>query len=98
MNYRSSFGVVRNQSSAQNVDKYRSESGFTLVEVLVAIVILAFGMLGTVGMQAFAIQANRDARLQAQAVVFARELAEMMRGNKEIAVKTTAAANPYLVT
>lgn len=80
------------------MDKYRSESGFTLVEVLVAIVILAFGMLGTVGMQAFAIQANRDARLQAQAVVFARELAEMMRGNKEIAVKTTAAANPYLVT
>lgn len=69
-----------------------------MVEVLVAIVILAFGMLGTVGMQAFAIQANRDARLQAQAVVFARELAEMMRGNKEIAVKTTAAANPYLVT
>lgn len=68
------------------------------MEVLVAIVILAFGMLGTVGMQAFAIQANRDARLQAQAVVFARELAEMMRGNKEIAVKTTAADNPYLVT
>jgi len=68
------------------------------VEILVAIVILAFGMLGTVGMQAFALQANRDARLQAQAVVYARELAEMMRGNKEIAVKTTAAANPYLVT
>lgn len=68
------------------------------MEILVAIVILAFGMLGTVGMQAFALQANRDARLQAQAVVYARELAEMMRGNKEIAVKTTAAANPYLVT
>jgi len=80
------------------VDIHRNEGGFTLVEILVAIVILAFGMLGTVGMQAFALQANRDARLQAQAVVYARELAEMMRGNKEIAVKTTAAANPYLVT
>ena len=98
MKYRSSFGLVCDHSSAQNVGTSHSEVGFTLVEVLVAIVILAFGMLGTVGMQAFAIQANRDARLQAQAVVFARELAEMMRGNKEIAVKTTAAANPYLVT
>ncbi len=69
-----------------------------MIEVLVAIVILAFGMLGTVGMQAFALQANRDARLQAQATVLARELAEMMRGNKEIAVKTTSADNPYLVS
>lgn len=60
--------------------------------------ILAFGILGTVGMQAFAIQANRDARIQAQAVVFARELAEMMRGNKAVAVKTAAADNPYLVS
>ena len=98
MKIRSSFGFVGNRESAQSVDGRRVEGGFTLVEILVAIVILAFGMLGTVGMQAFALQANRDARLQAQAVVYARELAEMMRGNKEIAVKTTAAANPYLVT
>lgn len=69
-----------------------------MIEVLVAIVILAFGMLGTVGMQAFALQANRDARLQAQAIILARELAEMMRGNKEIAVKTTSTDNPYLVS
>jgi type IV pilus assembly protein PilV len=72
--------------------------GFSLVEVLVAIVILSFGLLGTVGIQAFALQATRDARLQAQAAVFARELAEMMRGNKETAVKTAAADNPYLVS
>ena len=76
----------------------RTSKGFSLIEVLVAIVILAFGMLGTVGMQAFALQANRDARLQAQATVLARELAEMMRGNKEIAVKTTSTDNPYLVS
>ncbi|MBN9628503.1 MAG: type IV pilus modification protein PilV [Acidovorax sp. SCN 65-28] len=98
MKIRSSFGFIGNPASAQSVECRRVEGGFTLVEILVAIVILAFGMLGTVGMQAFALQANRDARLQAQAVVYARELAEMMRGNKEIAVKTTAAANPYLVT
>ena len=73
-----------------------STHGFTLIEVLVAIAILSFGMLGMVGIQAFALQANRDARIQAQAVVFARELAEMMRGNKAVAVLTTATSNPYL--
>lgn len=70
--------------------------GFSLIEVMVAIVILAFGVMGAVGMQAFALQANRDARLQAQAAGLARELAEMMRGNKKIAVDTASANNPYL--
>lgn len=70
--------------------------GFTLIEVLVAIIVFSFGLLGMVGMQAFALQANREARVQSQATSLARELAEMMRGNKQIAVLTTAATNPYL--
>lgn len=70
--------------------------GFTLVEVLVAIVVFSFGLLGMVGLQAAAMQANREARMQNQATALARELAEMMRGNKEIAVKSAAADNPYL--
>lgn len=72
--------------------------GFTLIEVLVAIIVFSFGLLGMVGMQAFALQANREARLQSQATSLARELAEMMRGNKQIAVLTTTASNPYLGT
>ena len=75
---------------------HHKAKGFTLIEVLVAIVVLSFGMLGMVGMQAFALQANRDARIQTQAVVLARDLAEMMRGNKVVSTKTTAATNPYL--
>lgn len=50
----------------------RQSLGFTLVEVLVAIMVLSFGMLGLVGMQAFALQSNREARLQAQAAMLAR--------------------------
>ena len=59
------------------------QSGFSLIEVLVSIVVLSFGLLGMVGMQAAALQANREARLQSSAVVLARELAEMVRGNKD---------------
>ena len=74
----------------------RKDSGFSLLEVLISIVILSFGLLGMVGMQASALKSNREARLQSSAVVLARELAEMMRGNKDIGVKTSAANNPYL--
>ena len=69
-------------------------SGFTLIEVLVAIVVLSFGLLGMVGLQAASLQANRDARLQSTAILLARELAEMMRGNKEVSLRS--ANNPYL--
>lgn len=72
------------------------EQGFSLVEVLVSIVVLSFGMLGVVGLQAYSIQANRDARVQAQAANLARELAEMIRGNKVVGAKTATADNPYL--
>lgn len=70
--------------------------GFSLIEVLVSIVVLSFGMLGMVGMQAAALQSNREARLQSSAVRYARELAEMMRGNRAVGIATTSTANPYL--
>ncbi|VTU28943.1 type IV pilus modification protein PilV [Variovorax sp. PBL-H6] len=69
-------------------------TGFSLIEVLVALVVLSFGLLGMVGMQAMALQNNREARLQSVAVDLARELAEMMRGNKDVSMLATA--NPYV--
>lgn len=72
------------------------QSGFSIIEVLVAIIILSIGMLGAVGMQAAALQSNKEARNQATATTFARELAEKMRGNKSVAIQTTAVNNPYI--
>jgi type IV pilus assembly protein PilV len=72
------------------------QSGFSLIEVLISIVILSFGLLGMVGLQASAIQSNKDARLQSTAGGLARELAEMMRSNMVVALGTTAATNPFL--
>lgn len=73
-----------------------AQAGFSLIEVLVAIVVLSLGMLGAVGMQTTAMQSNREARSQAVATTFARELAEKMRGNHAVAIQTTAINNPYL--
>lgn len=74
-----------------------AEQGFTLVEILVAIVVLSFGVLGVVGMQAAALQSNRAARNQSTAVALGRELADIMRGNKDVALATSATNNPYLI-
>lgn len=65
-----------------------------MLEVLVSILVLSIGVLGAVGLQVMALQSNRDARLQSSAVRYARELAELMRGNNAVATQTTA--NPYL--
>jgi len=53
-------------------------------------------MLGAVGMQTTALQSNKEARNQAAATTLARELAEKMRGNHTVAIKTTSADNPYI--
>ena len=71
-----------------------TQRGFSLVEVLISIIILSFGLLGMVGLQAAAIQANREAKTQSSASSFARELAEMMRRNRNIGVLTSG--NPYM--
>lgn len=77
-----------------SVQRRRQASGFSLIEVLVALLVLSFGLLGMVGLQAMALQSNREARLQSVAVDLARELAEMMRGNKNVAMEKTS--NAYL--
>jgi len=73
----------------------RRVHGFSLIEVLVSIVVLSFGLLGMVGMQAASLQSNREARTQSSAVTMARELAESIRGNKAEGIKPSP-DNPYL--
>lgn len=71
----------------------RRLTGFSLIEVLIAIVVLSFGLLGVAGLQAASLKYGRIARQQSMAVNFARELAEMMRANPTVAILSTG--NPY---
>ncbi len=74
----------------------RKAAGSTLIEILVSIVILSFGLLGMAGLQATALRNNREARLQASAVRLATDLAERMRGNPAVALRRGPGSNPYL--
>jgi len=53
----------------------RSGIGFTLIEVMVALIILLVGVLGLMRLQAFGFHVNQAARAHSQALQLARELA-----------------------
>jgi len=55
--------------------------GFTLVELLIALLVLSIGMLGIAALFAESLQAGRSAQLRTQAVSIAADLADRIRAN-----------------
>ena len=64
----------------------RNDRGFTLVEVLVALLVLAVGLLGVLGLQVRGMANNHNAMLRSQASQFAYEMLDMMRANRSAAI------------
>lgn len=69
--------------------------GFTLIEVLVALFVVALGIAGAAGVQALALRSAREAAHMADGVQLAAALAERMRANP-VAMALDDAVNPYL--
>lgn len=59
----------------------RKVSGFTLIEVLIALVILSVGMLGIAGLYVHSMQAGRTSILRHNAVTLAGDIADRIRAN-----------------
>jgi type IV pilus assembly protein PilV len=55
--------------------------GFTMLEVLISIVVIAFGLLGIAGLQAFAIKNNHSASLRITATSMANDMIDRMKAN-----------------
>jgi len=64
--------------------KHTSQHGFTLREVLIAFVILSFGLLGAVALQAKAKQASFDSMQRAAAVALGNDIVQRIRANDTI--------------
>jgi len=58
------------------------QSGFTMVEVLVALVVLAIGLLGIAALYLNSLQSGRTAIYRTQAVTLAADLADRIRMNR----------------
>ncbi|HEY5673447.1 MAG TPA: type IV pilus modification protein PilV [Malonomonas sp.] len=69
-----------------DIRKTTDQRGFTLIEVLVALLILSVGLLGVAGMQISGMKGNHNAFLRSQAQQYAYEMLDMMRANRTAAI------------
>lgn len=76
------FGAPRPQQSR----------GFSLVEVLVAVLVLAIGLIGIAAMQTVGIRYNHSASLRYQATLLSYDILDRMRANARYARTTTGYA------
>ena len=74
----------------------KNQAGFTLIEVLISMLVLALGLLGLAAMQATTLKNNQSAYFRSQATQFAYDIADRMRANKLEASKY--AASTYATT
>lgn len=65
-----------------SVKKSSAQRGATLIEVLVAMLILSVGLLGLAGMQMTALKSNQSAYYRSQATVLAYDIIDRMRANR----------------
>jgi type IV pilus assembly protein PilV len=68
------------------------QSGFSLVEVLVALIIIAVGMLGIAKLEALAVSTTGGSRMRALAALEASSLADAMRADRDYWSAAPAAA------
>lgn len=64
----------------------KRESGLTLIEVLIALVVLSIGLLGLAGLQAQGMRFNHEAYLRTQATILAYDMLDRMRANRAAAL------------
>lgn len=68
------------------MSSFRKQSGITLIEVLVAIVVMALGLIGIAALQSTAIQNNQLAYEYTLAATASQSMVESMRGNRQAVV------------
>lgn len=71
--------LIRNHLNARS-------GGFTLLEVLVAMVVLSVGLLGLSGLQTSSLRNNHSAFLRSQATLVTNDILDRMRANRTVAV------------
>mgnify|MGYP001815002980 CR=1 FL=1 len=65
--------------------KVGRQQGMTLLEVLIALLVLSIGLLGMAGLQATSIRNNQSAYMRSQASILAYDAIDRMRANRDAA-------------
>lgn len=59
-----------------------TQSGFTLIEIAVAVLVLAIGILGVAGMQSVGVRESQNTYFRSQANLLVEDMANKMRANQ----------------
>lgn len=70
-------------ASRRNFGRVRQQSGMTLIEVMISVLILVIGMLGLAAMQLQSVKFNESAKWRSQATFLAYDIVERIRANKD---------------
>lgn len=70
---------------------FRNVRGVSLIEVLVALLIIAVGVLGAVALQVRAVQSGMESHQRTQALIFVEDMVARVKNNKQL-VSTCYAA------
>lgn len=73
-------------------------SGMTLVEVLVATVIISVGLLGVAALQITSLRNNQNSAFRTQATALAQDIIDRMRANRTFALNPNYAYNVAIGT
>ena len=66
----------------------RTEKGFSLIEILVAVLIVSIGLLGVAGMQLIGLKGNQQSYSKNKAAHHIQSLLERLRGNPQGVIAT----------
>jgi type IV pilus assembly protein PilV len=78
-------------------NQYRQVQGFSMLEVMIALLVISIGMLGMAAMQARSMRYNHDALVRSQATELINDIFEKMRARSFTADATAEATlNGYL--
>jgi len=78
-------------------NRRRFAAGFTMIEVLVALVVLSIGLLGVAGLQIVGLKGNLSAAFRTQASYLADDIIDRMRANYIAARGTGGSGLQYTV-
>jgi type IV pilus assembly protein PilV len=67
----------------------KNQLGFSMVEVLVTLTIIAIALLGSAGLQAYALKTNQGGQFRNQAAFFISDIVERMEANKVYAASAS---------
>ncbi len=65
-----------------NEQKHRRIAGFSMIELLVAVLVMGIGVLGITGLQVASMQNNREALLRSEAAQMAYSILDRIRANR----------------